>query len=233
VEAIAHLTKGLEALELLPATRERTEHELTLQLALGAPLQASKGYAAPERQSVYTRAWELCQQLGETPQRFPVLFGLWQCYALGAEWQKGRAVGEQLLGSAQRQGDPGYVLEAHRALAATQLLTGELASARAHAEQGIALYGPQHHDHVLLYGQDPGMTCSVYAAHASWCMGDPDQARARSHEGLTIAQERSHPYSVAMALAHAAMVSQFCREVQMTYERADEAMTLCAEQGFL
>ena len=76
MEAIAHLTKGLELLKTLPDTPERTQQELTLQLALGAPLMATKGYAAPEVDRAYTRARELCQQMGETPQLFPVLWGL-------------------------------------------------------------------------------------------------------------------------------------------------------------
>jgi predicted ATPase len=233
VEAIAHLTKGLEALKTLPETPQRAEHELALQLALGAPLQATKGYAAPERQQAYARAWELCQQVGETPQRFPVLFGLWQCYALGAEWQTARAVGEQLLSLAQRQHDPGYLLEAHRALAFTLFCLGEFASARAHAEQGMALYDPQqHHAHAFLYGQDPGTSCLIWAAFSLWFLGYPDQALARSHEALTVAQAQSHPYSVALAMSFVGMLHGYRREVHAAHERAEATITLCTEQGF-
>lgn len=59
-EAISHLTKGLELLKTLPDTPERTQQELTLQLALSAPLVATKGQAAPEVASVFARARELC-----------------------------------------------------------------------------------------------------------------------------------------------------------------------------
>ena len=76
-EAIDHLTAALELLKTLPDTPERAQQELTLQIALGVPLMATKGYAAPEVEQAYTRARELCQQVGETPQLFPVLFGLW------------------------------------------------------------------------------------------------------------------------------------------------------------
>ena len=38
---------------------------------------AIRGSAAPEVEQAYTRARELCLQVGETPQLFPVLFGLW------------------------------------------------------------------------------------------------------------------------------------------------------------
>ena len=40
-EALLHLTRGLELLKALPDMPERTEHELALQLALGAPLVAT------------------------------------------------------------------------------------------------------------------------------------------------------------------------------------------------
>ncbi len=75
-------------LKTLPDTPERTQQELTLQLALGAALMATKGYAAPEVEKVYTRARELCQQIGETPQLFPVLCGLWAFYSVRAEYRQ-------------------------------------------------------------------------------------------------------------------------------------------------
>ena len=50
-EAISHLTTALELLKTLPDTPERAQQELTLQITLGAPLMATKGYAAPEVES--------------------------------------------------------------------------------------------------------------------------------------------------------------------------------------
>jgi predicted ATPase len=47
-EAISHLTTALELLKPLPNTLERSQQELTLQIALGVPLMATKGFAAPE-----------------------------------------------------------------------------------------------------------------------------------------------------------------------------------------
>ena len=48
MEAITHLTKGLELLQTLPATPERNQQEMDVHIALGASLIATKGYAAPE-----------------------------------------------------------------------------------------------------------------------------------------------------------------------------------------
>jgi len=93
VEAISHLTTALELLKTLPNTPERAQQELMLQVALGVPLMATKGYAVPEVERVYTRARELCQQVGETSQLFPVLYGLWGFYYVREELRKARELG--------------------------------------------------------------------------------------------------------------------------------------------
>jgi predicted ATPase len=76
LEAISHFTTGIELLTTLPETPEHTQQALTLHLGLGAALQTAKGHAAPEVEHAYTRAYALCQQVGETPELVPVLFGL-------------------------------------------------------------------------------------------------------------------------------------------------------------
>jgi predicted ATPase len=167
-EAISYLTRGLELLKTLPDTPERAQQELTLQLALGAPLMVIKGQAAPEVERAYTRARELCQQVGETPQLFPALWGLWMFYFLRAELQTARELGEQLLGLAQGVQDPVLLLEGHHALWTALFLLGELAPARTHFEQGTALYNLQQHRSLAFAygGHDPGACCQSYAALA-------------------------------------------------------------------
>ena len=65
VEAISHLTKGLELLKTLPDTPERAQQELTLQLALGSALIATKGFAAPEVEKAYNRAQSCAGRWGK------------------------------------------------------------------------------------------------------------------------------------------------------------------------
>ena len=115
-EAIAHLTKGLELLRPLPDTPERTQQELELQLALAGPLIATKGYAAPEVERVYTRALELCRQLGETPLLFWALLGLQVVYLARAELKTARELAEQLLSLAQNVHNPVSLVQAHNIL---------------------------------------------------------------------------------------------------------------------
>src|SRR5262249_10283833 len=75
IEAGAHLRRGLELLESLPDTDERACRELTLQMALGMPLIAIKGYSGEETGAAYDRARELCERVGSAQQLFPILYG--------------------------------------------------------------------------------------------------------------------------------------------------------------
>jgi len=233
VEAIGHLTKGLELLKTLPDTPERAQQELDLQTTLAPALIATKGYASTEVEKAYARARELCQQVGETPQLFPVLRGLWEFYEVQGKLPMARELGEQLLILAQSLQDPSLLLVAHDVLADTLLWLGEFAPAQVHSEQGIALYDQQHRTLAFLYGgYDPGVACLCWGAWTLWYLGYPDQALQRSHEALTLAQELSQPHSLAFALAWTGALHNFRREGQVAQERAELAMTLSREQDF-
>ena len=116
----------------------------------------------------------------------------------------------------------------------TLLASGEFASALEHAEHGIALYDPeQHRSHAFLYGQDPGMSCRIYASMALWWLGYPDQAQTRGDQALTLAQDLDHPYSLVWTLNYSALINQLCRgESQAVQERAGAAKALAHEQAF-
>jgi predicted ATPase len=233
-EAITHLTTALELLKTLPDTPERDQHELTLQTTLGPALMATKGYAASEVEKTYTRARDLCQHVGETPQLWPVLFGLWAFHRAGGQHQTARELAEQHLHLAQTLHDPAPRLEAHLTLADSCLCLGEFVLARAHAEQGIGLYDPQHHRALAFrYGQDIRAHGLVKAALVLWYLGYVDQARTTMEEALALAQELSHPNTSAMVLDHAAFLHQLRREEHATQERAEAVIALCNEHGFL
>jgi tetratricopeptide (TPR) repeat protein len=232
-EAISHLTTALELLETLPNTPERIQQELLLQTTLAPALLVTKGFAAPEVEKTYTRARELCRQVGETPQLFLVLLGLRLSHAARGDWQTARELGEQCLRLAQSAQDPTLLLGAHHALGDTVYFLGELTLARAHQEQAIALYNPQQHGS-LAFGQgyDLGMDALAHGAWVLWYLGYPDQARKRNYEALTLAQELSHPFSLTHALWCGVWLHQLLREEQAVQERAEAMITLATEHGF-
>jgi predicted ATPase len=233
VEAIAHLSKGLELLKIRPDTRERARQELALRIALGAPLIAVRGYAAPEVEQTYLRARELCQQIGETTQLFPVLVGLQRFYLARPEMQIARELGEECLTLAQRTRDAILLEEAHRAMGTTLYRLGEFVPARAHLERSIALHDSQrYHARASPYGLDAGVFCSGYLAWALWFLGFPDQALQRGHETLNLARESSNPVGLSAALIVNTYIHQLRGEREAAQERAETAIALTREQGF-
>jgi TOMM system kinase/cyclase fusion protein len=233
LEAISHFTTGITLLQTLPETPEHTQHALTLHLALGAALQVAKGQAAPEVEHAYIQARALCQQVGETPELVPVLFGLWRFYLVRSQLHTARELGDTLLLLAQRTDDPALAVIAHYALGSTWLFLGTLPVARQHLEAGIARYTPDQ-SRALMFrmGLDPGVGCRAYAAWTLWVLGYPEQALARIHEALALAHELSHPYSLALVRWWAAFVYQWRRDVPAVYEHAEAAVVLSTEQGF-
>jgi tetratricopeptide (TPR) repeat protein len=234
LEAIEHFTKGLEVLKALPHTPERLQQELRLQTALSSALMVTRGFAAPEVEQAYTRAYELCQRVEVTPQLFLVLGGLQRFYLVRGALQTARELAEQAFTLAQRLDDQGHFLRAHHELGSALFLQGEVAAAHAYCTQGMAFYQVQRQQlspsHTPVH--DAGVGCCSYAAWCLWVLGYPAQALQQSHETLTLAQELSRPYYLAHALYFAALVHQFRREAPLTQERAEAAMALCAEQGY-
>jgi predicted ATPase len=233
LEAISHLTTGIELLKSLPEAPARTQHALTLHIALGAALLVTKGQAAPEVERAYTQARALCQQVGETPQLAQSLLGLWRFYIARPQFHTAREIGETLLRLSQGARDPALAAVAHYTLGVPWLRLGALSAARQHLEEGIA-HDTSDQRRVLIFriGQDPGVACRIYAAVTLWLLGYPEQALARLHETLALAHALSHPYSQAFAWCEAAVVSQCRRDVSTAHEQAEAAVALATTQGF-
>src|SRR5262249_2490078 len=136
-EATAHATRGLEALRALPDSPHRAGRELGLQVTLGAALAATEGYGAPDVARTCARAWELCSQVGETPELLPVLRGLGRFYVVRGEFQTARDVGAHLLAVAEARRDRAVLVMAHNALGVATLYAGDFQTALVHLEQGL------------------------------------------------------------------------------------------------
>jgi predicted ATPase len=233
LEAVSHFTAGVALLQSLPETPARLQHSLTLHIALGAALQVAKGYAAPEAEHAYNRARALCQQLGETPQLVPVLFGLFRYYFTRPQLHRARELGDTLLRLAHQAHDPALAVLAHYALGGALFYLGALPAARQHLEAGLARYTPEQRRALVFHmGQDLGVSCGAFAAWALWSLGYPDQALARIHETLALAHALAHPLSLAFAQCWAALVYQLRREVPAVHEQTEAAVALAIAQGF-
>jgi predicted ATPase len=231
-DAISSLNAVIGLLQKLPDGPERIQRELLLQLALGPALTAVIGRSAPEAERAYTRARELCERVGDPPELFAALFGLWLVHVARGELRSAYELAEQLLRRAQSAHDPALLIYAQMARGATLYWMGEFLPAREHLENAITLYDPERHRLAFRYGAaDAAVRCLSYAAWTLWQLGYPDQALKRGNEALASAQRLSHPFSLAFAGHFVGYLRQYRREVHAAQETAESMIALSAEHG--
>ena len=232
--AITHLQLGLNLLGTLLESAERKQRELALQVALGGALMATKGWGAQEVLHTYARAQELCEQVGESPELYPTLYGLYAFYAVRAEHETKAKVAEKLLRVAQSSQDPAFLLHSWYVLGANLFYRGEFVPAREPLDQSIALEDnvEDRPKTLLLFGEHPGGPGRCYLSFNLWYLGYPAQALQRIDEILKLAEEISHPFSMAWALMAACMVHQFRQDTRAVLERTETLITLSEELGF-
>jgi predicted ATPase len=151
-------------------------------------------------------------------------------------YQTAIELAEQLLVLAQRQRDTTLTLDAHAALGLTLFTVAEFERAREHLEQDLAAHWLQQGS-ALSYpptiGTEPGVSCLAFAGPTLWMLGYPDRARQCTAESLRRAEALAHPFTRALALCWAAVLSQLRRQVQSTRDMAEAALALTSEQGFV
>jgi class 3 adenylate cyclase/predicted ATPase len=233
-EAVGHLQKGLSLLRALPDTPERARLELALQTSLGPALMATKGYAAPAVGEAYGRARDLCQQLKDITQLFPVLWGLWMYHLFRAEHEAANELTKQILGVAKTTGDPDLALEAHFAAGLSAFYCGELPPAREHLEQAVSAYDPERHKGLASTygGLDPGVCSLVYLAWTLWLLGYPDQALKKADEAQPLAKQVANLYTQARSLYWDSLVRQFTGQWDVLRDRIETAISMATEHGF-
>jgi predicted ATPase len=233
-EAISSLSAATDVLQRLPESLERIQRELHLQLALGPALMTTKGRGAPETERAYTRARELCERLGDPPELFRALFGLWIVYLVRAEMRTAHELAEQLLRRARGTHDPVLLLYAHHALGNTSFRIGKLLLAREHLEMAISLYEPERHRPLAFNygGVGAGVNCLSYVAMTLWQLGYPDQALKRGNEAVALAQTPLHLFGLVSAEHYVGVLHQFRGEPRAAQETAERVIAFCAEHGF-
>jgi tetratricopeptide (TPR) repeat protein len=233
-EGVSFYSRALKLLQEVPETPERARTELDLQIALYVPLAVTRGYGTPEIAAAYTRARELCQQLGEAAPLFQVIYGLCGYNLTRANYTAAYELATQCLDLAERTQDPGMRIEAYRMLNATNYLLGNLVSARDYAEQGLAIYdASQLHQHAFVYGQEPGLALYSWLSNQLWHLGFSDQAQRASLKARSISVEIDQPYSFVYALNYAVWFHWLQRQAAVVDELLDPMTTVGTKEGFL
>ena len=232
MEAIAHLRSGLECVQALLPGAPRSRFELSVQLALGGPLIATKGFASNEAEAAYQRAQELSRELKSETDLFAALRGLGYVYHVRANLRGATSLVEEAVALAKRSADPALLAEADHFAGVVSFHLGKFQSARDWLEKSATAGEHRGRYHSEVYGINMGVFCRAYISHCDWHLGHPVRSLKIAEEGLALAREISHPFSIALALNYLAMLHQFRREPDAALKMAMESRNICAEYRF-
>jgi class 3 adenylate cyclase/predicted ATPase len=232
-EAAAQFQKALDQLALLPDETVRQRQELEFYAALGAVLQAVKGFAAPETGHAYARARELWERLGSPSEFLHIPRGQSIYYAIRGQFELALRMDEDLLRLSRRRSDTGRLVLAHYSSGRTLMFTGSLSSSRSHLEEALALYDPAAHGSLVdQAGTDPYSNALAVLGSVLFCLGYPDQALVRSNAAITEARRLGHQPSLAVTLAFDARLLLLLGDEAALGERATQLIAVSSEQSF-
>jgi class 3 adenylate cyclase/predicted ATPase len=233
VEAIANFRKALRLLNALPEASGNTKQEVDIQLALGIPLIAVRGYTSAETREAFSRALNLCERLGNTPEYFQALFGLW-----GHSWMSGKNdealnMANEFLSRSRASSDPALPMVAHRMMGSTLLTIGEFRSSANHFAETIKLSATRGKRSLYnLYMVEPQAASLLLSSWDLWFLGYPDQSLSRVTEALALAQELGHPYTVAFAHYMTSVVHLLRGDTARAFASAEKSCEISEEQRF-
>jgi class 3 adenylate cyclase/predicted ATPase len=232
-EAITHLSTGLTLITSITDEKLRIDLELGLQATLGLALTAAKGYAVPEVEKAYTRARELCNLVGEAPQLFPVLYGLFIFHWIRGQLRTARQDADEMLSIGKSLNDSSLVMISHSALGNVDWHIGQNSQAVDHLLKAESLYDEKAHAPLaIVYGQDYGVFTLCYLSFGFWTLGRQSPALKAGEGAVSLARRIKHPFSLCAALALHAPTRIIRGEAQKALEIADECIKIAGEQGF-
>lgn len=223
IEAVAHLKAGRLLVTKLPEPAQRAKQELKLLSVLGPALIATTGFASDETGELYDRSRELCVDASGNPDTFTVLAGSWSYFLSTGKLEKSLVYGKEMLQLGIQTDDDHFLIEAHYAIGNSMYWLGELEGAREHLEAANDLYDPaRHQGHVLLFGQDPGVTARCYLSLTYWMLGRPEDAWATLDSAFDASDPIDYPSNPAWPMAFRVFLLSYRREPVEALQAAEQ-----------
>ena len=233
IEAVQHLTYGIELTRLLPASTKRARMEFELHLALGRMIRIVKGIAAPQTLEVFSRARDLLDETANVAEQMTVLYGLWGVHYVRAEHAAARGVAEECGKYAAFHTNRDAAALAKSLMGGTLWATGAFVEARHLLEQALlpeASSGGFKASPIVRENNE--ITATSFLAWTLWLLGYPEQATRTAEQALARARATRHvPLIAFVSFAQAFLATAFEADREMAGTKADDAIAYCFEHG--
>ena len=232
-EAMRLLRRGLEAVEALPESAERSERRLELMSLLGPALIGLLGPGSIEAQTLYADAVALARSLLPRVEYFPIFWGWWRLSHV-RDFQESRARAAWLYSEALERRDRGLLVQAHHCNWASLFHQGDLCACERHTQDGLAIYREdEHRDQASLYGNHDAKVCAyAHRALVLWQRGRSRAAEVEEARALAWARHLGHAGSVLHALEFATSHHAYRRDPEKVRATIDSMCALAEQHGF-
>ena len=167
-------------------------------------------------------------------QRSPVLRTLASYYIGIADFPSAAEIGRQLLEIGESADDEAILVEAHYVLGAAMSFVGHPEIGLGHLDEAITLFDPHKHGFSRFrLGPSTGVLARVASGLLLWQRGSVGAGIGRVEEGLALARELEHPYSLAHALYHNGFLSLKRGLTEECTAYADELSRIAAENDYI
>jgi predicted ATPase len=161
-----------------------------------------------------------------------VLYGFAAGYFVGFNGDVLRKLAEELITRAEKQGATAPMMVGHRMMGHALLLTGEIAAARVHYSQGLALYDPvKHRPFATRFGQDISVANTGFRSLARWLLGYPEKALADADRALEDAQQIGQAATLMFALNYTAKTKIHCGHFVAANSLLEQVIALADQKG--
>jgi class 3 adenylate cyclase/tetratricopeptide (TPR) repeat protein len=232
VEAVAHLTQGIELARALLDSPERDHHELRLHLALGPAMRAINGHATEEVLAVYSRARELLNDSATIREQISVLYGLWIAHF--TRWDTAtHQLAQEIIAVSERRHDIEAKTLGNALMGNTHWGTGEFVAARSHLELSLNICDSGEKDSAnSRTSHNHSVAVLSFLGVTLWPLGFLEQAADAAERALDRARRTGHVPLTAMALHNEAfLVASFGIDQHLIGIDPAEAEKYCHDHG--
>ena len=209
-----------------------SDKAIALRLTLARLLLAVEGYT-PRVEDIYRDTLVVAAASGGLPHQVPVLRSLASFHLQVGHMDKVATIGRDILAIADAEGDDGMRIEGFVILGPPTAFMGDLPGGIAQLDRAIALFDPDRHARVALrVGPNPSVVAHSIGALFLWMSGYPDTAQRRSVAAIALAERLGHPYSLAYAVFHTAILDLWSGRIDAAGEQARRVVQIAAEREY-
>ncbi len=232
-EAEQSFANALALTAKMPKSKALEREELSLRLALGPALLATRGYASAHVERNAEAANRLAESLGDQEALFASTRGLWNCVYDRADLDRALVLAERLLELAKEEASLEKQALALRALGSTRLSRAEFTLSEEAFDNVIVVSdGFPLGSCFARHGEEPKIVGTQYKGFVQCIRGYADRGLAAARSAVTLALNINHPLSVAFASNILADVLLLRRDFQACQDFAKQQIEHCIEHGF-